>query len=50
MATAFAYVLIKLYKHERIIEDKSIRAHVNAILAGQTMPSILTMNPEVFFG
>lgn len=48
MAACFAYVLIKLYKGERLVEDKSIQEQVLSTLQGRPMRSPV-INPNNFF-
>lgn len=44
MATCFAYVLIKLYKGEKLVEDKSLEKQILSTLYGRPLPQ----NPMAF--
>lgn len=38
MATSFAYVLVKLYKGEKLVEDKSLERQILSTLHGRVIP------------
>lgn len=51
MATCFAYVLIKLYKGEKLVEDKSLEKQILSTLYGRPIPqSPMAFIPTVISG
>lgn len=51
MATCFAYVLIKLFKGEKLVEDKSLERQILSTLYGRVIqPSVMNFVPTVISG
>lgn len=51
MATSFAYVLVKLYKGEKLVEDKSLERQILSTLHGRVIPQDhLAFIPTVISG
>lgn len=51
MATCFAYVLIKLFNGEKLVEDKSLERQILSTLYGRVIqPSVMNFIPTVISG